>query len=254
LSVGFTQALYLVFQELKQALDGFMAEKINPEIMGFVTSEEKRLQERLRLVAQPYEAMVKDALLQYEDALRQFDLARAPSEWGLRFDPDLESVKQMAGLELPPAAASMRYSAQIRTEAVVHLGVYSLMRGLRKLFKKQVGADQLEELRALKVGLRKIKEETERSIIAHFKDYKENVKFQYIQRLAQAAGDRLYEMLTERFGAYVGDVKDLAEAVSEQRSDKERLDRALESIEQSMSMQQARLETVRQEIDSFLGN
>jgi hypothetical protein len=147
----------------------------------------------------------------------------------------------------------MRYSAQIRTEAVLHLGVYSLMRGLRKIFKKPAGTDHSEELRALKVGIRKIKDETERSIIAHFKDYKENIKFQYIQRLAQAAGDRLYEILTERFGTYVGDVKDLAEAVSEQRSDKERLDHSLESIERSMSIQQARLQTVRQEIDSFLG-
>lgn len=246
LTSGFTHTLYLVFQDLKQALDGFMAEKINPDIMGFITSEEKRLQERLRLVAQPYEAMVRDALLQYEDALRQFGLARASSDWHLRFDPDLEGVKQAAGLALPPAAASMRYSAQIRTEAVMHLGFYSLMRGLRKLFKKPVGADRSEARKALKVGIRKMKAETERSIIAHFKDYKENVKFQYIQRLAQSAGNRLYDMLTEQFGAYVGDVKDLAAAVSERRTDKERLDGTLESIERSTAVQQARLAEVRQ--------
>jgi hypothetical protein len=44
-----------------------------------------------------------------------------------------------------------------------------------------------------------MKEETERSIHAHFKDYKENIKFQYIHRLAEAAGHRLYEMMTEQF-------------------------------------------------------
>ncbi|RJQ70534.1 MAG: hypothetical protein C4519_20745 [Desulfobacteraceae bacterium] len=252
LSTGFTHTLYLVFQEFKQALDGFMAEKVNPEIMGYVLGEEKRLQEKLRLIAQPYEAMVKDALLQYEDALKQFGLAHASSDWKWHGDLDLGSVKQTARLELPPAAASMHYSAQIRTEAVMRLGFYALVRGIRKILKKPVGAEKEEELRALKAGIRKMKEETERSLVAHFKDYKENLKFQYIQRLAELAGQRLYEMLTGQFGAYVGDVKGWAAAISERRHDKERLDGTLASIEQSISMQQAGLDAVRQEVQSLL--
>jgi GTPase SAR1 family protein len=252
LSQGFSHTLYLVFQELKHSLDSFMAEKVNPEIMGFITEEEQRLQEKLRLIAQPYESIVRDALMQYEEALRQFGLGGAFSDWTLRTDSDLEAVKQRANLELPPAAASMHYSAQIRTKAVLRLGYYSFLRGIRKMFRKTVTAENAEEIRALKVGIRNMKEETERSLISHFKDYRENIKFQYIQRLAEAAGNRLFEMLTEQFGGYVGDVKGLAAAISERRNDKEKLDKKLASMEESVSMQQAQVEAVRIEIQSLL--
>jgi GTPase SAR1 family protein len=247
-NAGFTHILYLVFQEMKLAVDSYMAEKVNPEIVAFVGREEKLLRERLQLIAEPFEAMVRDALVQYEDALSQFGLARNSGDWTLRIDPDLEAVKQMVGLTLPPAAAAMRYSAQIKTQAVMRLGFYSLVRAVRKLMRKSVGAEKDEEMRALKAGIRKMKEETERSILYHFKDYRENIKFQYMQRLAELAGNALYEILTERFGAYVGDVRDLVGAVAERRSDKERVDSALGTIEQAVATQQAKLETVRQSV------
>jgi hypothetical protein len=113
-----------------------MAEKINPEIMGFITGEEAHLQEKLRLIAQPYEAIVRDALMQYEDALRQFGLGRSLSDWRLRTDPDLESVKERANPGTPIRCSTMHYSAQIRTKAIMRLGYYSFLRGIRKIVQK----------------------------------------------------------------------------------------------------------------------
>ncbi len=245
---GFTQTLYLVFQELKQALDGLMAEKVNPDIMGFLNQEEARLQEQLRLVAEPYEAMIRDALAQYDDELGQFGLSSLTQGWTFNAALDLEDVKQSMHLTLPPAAATLHYSANIRTEAVMRLGFYAVVRMFRKALKRAVGGEKSEELRALKDSVRKMKKETERSLAAHFKDYKENLKFQYLQPLAHAAGQRLFGILTEQFVAYMADVKGLATAIDAKRSDKAGVDKSLEDMEKSIQELQLKLKRMREKI------
>jgi GTPase SAR1 family protein len=245
---GFTHTLYFVFQELKQALDGLMAEKINPEIVGFVQQREGALQEQLRLVAEPYEAMVRDALARYEAALDQFGLKPMATQWQFDGALDLDSVKNTMGLALPPAAATMHYSATIKTEAVMRLGFYTLARLLRKVLKKTAAGEQAEGVQALKDGVRSMKRETERAIIAHFRDYKENLKFQYIQPLTRVVGNRLYDILTEQFTTYVGDVRQLAAAVDASRDDKTRVDGELKAFEQTLTDLHARLETLRDTI------
>ncbi len=251
-NLGFTRTLYLVFQELKQAVDIFMAEKVNPEIAGFIKTQEKGLLDQLRFVAEPYKAMVQDALTQYGDALGQLGLERTGAFCSICIDADLESLKQVTGLSLPPAAATMRYSANIKTEAIMRLGFYSLVRAVRKALKKSVGAEKAEELKALKGGIRKMKAETERSINALFKDYKENIKFQYMHRLAELAGQRFYETLTEQFGAYLGDIQNLVAAIAERRNDKERVDTALGAIEQAVKELLGELGALRQEVQLLL--
>jgi GTPase SAR1 family protein len=245
---GFTQTLYLVFQEFKQALDGLMAEKVNPDIIGFVHQEEMRLREQLRLVAEPYEAMIKDALTRYDDELGRYGLSAMAQGWTLHAELDLAVVKQGMNLTLPPAAAALHYSANIRTEAVMRLGFYSVVRMFRKILRRTVGGKEAEELRALKDSVRKMKKETERSIAAHFRDYKENLKFQYLQPLAQASGRRLFGILTEQFVAGMADVKGLASAIDAKRSDKTGVDKSLEEIEKSTTELQMQLQRMREKI------
>jgi hypothetical protein len=151
-------------------------------------------------------------------------------------------------LTLPPAAAALHYSANIRTEAVMRLGFYSVVRMFRKILKRTIGGKKAEELRALKDSVRKMKKETERSIAAHFMDYRENLKFQYLQPLAQAAGRNLFGILTEQFAASMADVKDLATAIDAKRSDKAGVDKSLETIEQSTTELQMQLKRMREKI------
>ena len=229
-----------------------MTEKVNPEIIGYIQQVEARLQEQLHMIAEPYEAMVTDALERFQEVLSQMGVSSAPPKRDLKSFEDLEVVKQMNGIALPPASATMRYSAYIKTEAIMRLGFYSLARLIRKVLNKSVKSKSMEELRALKDGIRRMKSETERSIGAHFKDYKENVKFQYIQRLAEMAGNRLHEILTEQFGAYVGDLKGLVDAMENQHEDKERTDKALEAIEKAINGVQEQLESVRREVTTLI--
>ncbi len=254
IGVGFTQVLYLVFQEFKQAVDTHMAEKINPEIMGFIGRLESRLKEYLHSVVEPYEAMVRDAVNQYEEVLAQFELDRIPGQYSFDTIPDIENIKQSIGLTLPPAAATMRYSANIKTDAVIHFGFYTLLRVVRKALKKPLGAKGDEELKALQDGIRRMKRETERSIQEHFKDYQENIKFQYILRLVDAAGSRLFEALTEHFRVYLSDLKELIESMSGEHNDKEKIGHALGAVENAVEAIKSRIESLRRDVDLMRGD
>jgi GTPase SAR1 family protein len=251
--VGFNHSLYLVFQEFKQAVDAFMAETVNPEIIGFIGRLETRLKDYFHSIVDPFEAMVRDAVQQYEASLVQFELEQLPGQWALDTVPDLENIKKSIGLELPPAAATMRYSAHIKTDAVMRLGFYTLLRMVRKLLKKQTNASDSEEVQALKGGIRRMKRETERSVYEHFKDYQENIKFQYILKLVDATSSRLYEGLTEHFRVYVSDLKEVISSMGSERHDKEQVDAALGDIEQRIRSLNARIGTLRQEIIQMRG-
>jgi len=249
---GFTQTLYLAFQDLKQAVDRYMAEIVNPDIVGYLQQVETQLQEQLYMIGEPYEAMVTDALERFQGVLSEMGIGSEPVKKSFQSFADLETVKQMNGIALPPAAATMRYGAYIKTEAIMRLGFYSLARLIRKALRKSVDSKRAEEIKALKGGIRRMKSETERSIGAHFKDYKENVKFQYIQRLAEMAGKRLHEILTEQFGAYVGDLKSIVDTIENRKDDKERTDKDLQTIEKAIAGVLRQLESVRGEVATLV--
>jgi hypothetical protein len=156
-------------------------------------------------------------------------------------------------LKLPLAAATMRYSAHIKTDAVLRLGAYSLLRLLKKVLKKQTGEKGGEELQALKGGIRRMKRETERSIHEHFKDYRENLKFQYMLRLVKETSSRLYEGLTEHFQLYVSDLEAVISSMGSERSDQKELNDALKQIEVDIQPFNERMETLREDIRQMRG-
>lgn len=248
-SSGFTQTLYLVFQEFKQTVDRFMAEKVNPEIVGFVGRQEAHLVEYLRSIPLPFESMINDALQQYDTAMAKFGLPQGPGR--LHFDTasDIEAVKHSLGIALPPAAASMRYSAHIKTEAILRLGVFSLLRAVRKMLNKSGGGRYDEPLNALKGGIRRMKRETERSINDHFKDYRENLKFQYLLPLADAVGRRLYEALTGQFKAYGNNLKSIVDGMSGECADIALSDADLGRIAQTLEQIKSQRQALRSDVD-----
>ena len=75
-----------------------------------------------------------------------------------------------------------------------------------------------------------MKRETERSILFHLKDYKENIKFQYLLKLADAAGDALYRQLLERFQHQGADLSRMVALIGEQRLDKQELSASLDRM------------------------
>lgn len=227
---GFSNTLYLVFQEFKHGLDTFMAENINPKIFHFVKTEEEKIIDYFDSISGPYEVMVNDALSEYNVAMERLGLGVAAEYQKTTARLDMETLKRVQSLELPPAAATMNYSTAIKTEAIMRLGFYNFIKGLKRLIRQPVKNESQNALSALKDAVLRMKKETEGSLIFHFKNYKENLKFQYIFKLLDAASNHIYDVMMERFHDYTQDLSQLTSSTAKKQVDKEALARALQDM------------------------
>ncbi len=76
-------------------------------------------------------------------------------------------------------------------------------------------------MRALADGIRIIKNETEKSIVFHFENYRENFKFQYVSKLIEASSEHLHQLLMEQFQSYNTDIKALEKVIQQKGNERE---------------------------------
>ena len=250
-AAGFSNTLYLVFQEFKQALDTYMAETINPEVIRFVREKETRIKEYLDSISSSFDVMVHDAIVEYNKMMGNFGINRSRKNQERIELPDIDSIKGITGLALPPAVASMSFTARIKTEAVIRLGFYTVLKFFKKFLKKPIQSKNEQGVLALKDGVLRVKRETEKSVIFHFKDYQENIKFQYIYKLIEAASNSLYETLIDRFRVYVADLSDIVELINNKQVDKQRASEILKEMEQTSMGIDGRINIIREKIKSI---
>ena len=109
----------------------------------------------------------------------------------------------------------------------------------------------MEERRALKAGVKRMKRETEKSILFQLKDYRENVKFQYVLKLVDVAAGVLYEALVERFQSYATDLSRIAGLLDETRSDKSQTMETLGAMATTADGIHAKLQNFRQTVETM---
>ncbi|MFP4226977.1 MAG: dynamin family protein [Desulfobacterales bacterium] len=205
----FSDALYMVFQEFTHDLDAFMAETVNPKIFNFIKTEEDRIKEYFSTISGPYEAMVVDAIAQYNQVLEDLGLETISEGYVEIPLPDFQALKREQGLELPPADTTMNYSRAIKTEAIMRFGMQNLANRIKRLFRRSSGQSAAEGQAALKTAAKRMKRETEEGISFQFKNYKENIKFQYLFHLVDAVADHLYAEIMDRFHDFTNDLVQL---------------------------------------------
>lgn len=249
-AAGFSNTLYLVFQEFKQALDTYMAEIINPEVIHFVREKEMRINEYLDSISTSFDVMVQDAIIEYNEMMGNFGInsfRKNQENIGL---PDIDSIKSVTGLALPPAVASMNYTAKIKTEAVIRLGFYTVLKFFKKILKKPLQTKNEEQVLALKDGVLRMKRETEKLVVFHFKDYQENIKFQYIYKIIEAASNSLYETLIDRFQVYGTDLSNIVKLINNKLINKQQVSEILKNMEQTSMGIDGRINIIREKIAS----
>ncbi len=222
-SSGFSNTLYSVFQEFKQALDSFMTETINPEIVKFAVEMDNTIKTSLESVAGPFQEMTSEELAELKASVSssaEEDETDAPSGQGLL---DINALKQITGISLPSSTAALQYTTKVKTEAVMRLGLYSTITLVKKVFKKPPKEEHEEQLHALADGFKLIKRETENSIVFHFENYRENFKFQYAARLLEAASAQLHQLLMERFQSYDTNISALEKMVQKKGKDRDEM-------------------------------
>ena len=218
---GFLNTLYLVFQEFKLALDTAMTNAVYPEIVQFVRREEEKIQHRIASIFQPYEGIVDQGLSELRELLNGIDIDRRPDRHFRSQDlPSVAAVKESAGLKLPPLVAFLRYSTQLKTEAFISLGFFSVAKFFKMVIKRKETALKGSHVKALQKSVRRMKRLTEESLQFQFKDYRENLKFTYLFRLLEELAQRLVETLTDRFQAYGSDTTEISAHFDRQLSDR----------------------------------
>ena len=248
---GFPNTLYLVFQEFKQAVDIYMTETINPEIIRFTREKEKRILENIENIAEPFDVMVQDAIVGYDGMMENFGIVRS-FENPERIDlPDIDVIKANTRLTLPPAVAYMRYTAKIKTEAVMRFGFYSVVKFFKKILKKPIERKNEEGILALKAGVLRMKRETEKSMAFFFKDYQENIKFQYMYKIVEAVSFSLYESLVDRFQAYAADLSNSVELINDKLIDKGQASTTLQEMALTAEKIDAKINTAYENIRTF---
>jgi GTPase SAR1 family protein len=246
-STGFTNTLYYIFQEFKQGLDTFMTESINPEIIRFIKELEKKTEEHMMLIGKPYDGLIQEAIAEYNDTMQNYGICLGEDARSLEI-PDISTIKNISELWLPPAGATLHYSTKIKTEAIMRLGFYRVVGLIRKAIRRSSRDKTHESFSALKDGVKRMKRETEKSIISHFKDYRENIKYQYVFKLVDAVSKALFEALLDRFQTYVTDLSKLVEGIEGHKEGKDGAAGSLEEMESVSTNIQERIQQIRKKI------
>jgi GTPase SAR1 family protein len=250
---GFRATMYQVFQDFRQSVDAFMAESISPQILGFLREKEGKLADDLASMARPYDGMIQEAMTEFSQSLVELDIPPIELSSGHFGFPDVPMVKHQRGISYPPAVLALQYSMGIKTDAVFHFGYYSTLTFLRRIIRRPPANELEKGMKALERGLRRIRQEMERTILSHFLDYKENIKFQYIIKLADALSDMIRETLLNRFQSHVDSLVQMVSLIDSRQLDEAQASNMLADMMRKTQGIESGLDHIRQQIGMYEG-
>jgi len=249
--MGFTHAMYRVYREFKQAMDMYMADTITPRVLRFIREKENEIYNELAGLVSSFDVMIADSLTEFDRSLEQVGIAPMDQSMHRNEVPRLDTVKTIAAIELPPATAVLHYSAKIKTEAVIRLGLNNAVKVLKQMLKKPVHSDLERQKNALRSGGQRIKQETENTMRLHLKDYRENIKFQYVFRLSDAVADALKDAMVDRFQAYTESLMRMIDDVRTRKLDRTGTIEVLGEIQRQAKTVEDRIQRLEEGIRSL---
>ncbi len=250
---GFSTTMYQLFQDFKQSVDTYMAETISPQILGYIREAEKKFAMDLAAMAQPYDGMIQEAMAEFSQSLVELEIPPIKTVAG-HFDfPDVSAVKQRARIAFPPAALALQYSAGIKTKAMVQFGYFSTVAFFRRMLRRPPSTDHKRQMKALTRGLRRMRQEMEKAILSHFLDYKENLKFQYIIKLADALTSAVKETLLNRFQSHVNSLVKMVSLIDSRQLDETQASTLLTKMIQQADGIEEGLDRIRKQMGMYEG-
>jgi GTPase SAR1 family protein len=247
--VDFSQNLYLMFQDFKQGLDAHITEVVNPEVLRFVHAREKQIEAYFEALIIPFESMIEDAYDEFSGILGRNSSNPATKKRSSNAEPRMVSIIKTSDANPPPLVAALHYSAKVRTEAIMRLGFYRALRNVKTLFRKSSDPKGQEALKALQDAARRMKRETEKSVVFNLKDYRENLKFRFLFKLVDATSEGFAQAVLDRFQAYFSDLSATIEGVGTNQKNKTRAMKILDDMDQACQALNARISKVREGIE-----
>lgn len=246
---GFMATLYLIFQKFKQALNSYLAESVNIAIVEFVSQQESYIKEIMDGVSTSFHSMIQDALHEYIHEIQKSGLMVQPRESANRPSRiDIDAVKFRNHLKIPILSSNIRYSAEIKTEAIFQFGFYKVLSFLKRVLQKEPVREEKKYLELLQNRIHRIKRITRDSIKGLFMDYKENLKFQYLYKLVDAVSDALFEDMAGRIRAFAVDITSIEKRVEDTQEAKKKSAKRLVAIEKQVRNVIEELENIKSQV------
>ena len=244
----FSQILYGVFQDFKQSIDAHITETVNPELIRSLQAIEKRIGEYFETLLVPFDTMMEEAYAEFNghpdsSPWHAAGIHRPPNRY-----PQMDTIIKISGLKPPALVTATHYSAGIKAEAIVRLGFYKAVQKSKTMFKKSAGQDGRELRKALEDTLRRMKRETQRSVVFHLKDYRENLKFSYLFQLVEVARESYSQAVLDRFQAYFSDLSAIFERVGTNRDDREKAKAIIDEMDRASRQLIEKVNRIRMEI------
>ena len=246
----FTQILFLVFQDFKQAIDTYIAESINPELIRFIQSNQQQIEDYFSSLILPFDTMMEEAFEEFNGLSDSFDAIAERSSGRLIRPPQMADIIKTNGLRPPRLIGATHYSARIKAEAVMRLGYYKAVRKSKSVFKKSNNRPGEVRIKVLDETLRRMKRETAKSIAFHLKDFRENLKFSYFFKLVEAVSASFGQTVLQHFQAYFSDLSATIERIGTRKSDKEKAKRILDELKQACTEMMEKINGIRTDIQS----
>jgi len=247
--VDFSRNLYLLFQDFKQGLDAHITEVVNPEVLRFVHDREKRIEEYFEGLIVPFEAMIEDAYSEFNGIMGRNSANAGGADRPAGSASQMRSRVSTGGVSPPQQVTALHYSAKIRTEAVVRLGFYRALSNVKTLFRKSAGNKGQQAVKALNDAARRIKRDTEKSVVFNLKDYRENLKFRFLFKLVDAISEGFAQAVLDRFQAYFSDLGATVEGIGRSQKDKAKALQILDDMDRTCQALSSRIGQVRGEIE-----
>jgi len=245
----FSQILYLVFQDFKQSIDTHITETINPELIRFVQSNEKRIGEYFESLIIPFDTMMDEVYEEFNgSSVKSGSVAQGITRSRIRAQ-EMAAVVKASGLRPPALITATHYSARVKAEAIIRLGYYRAIRKSKTMFKKSIENQGEAKIKAMEDALQRMKRETARSVVFHLKDYRENLKFRYFFKLVETVSESFTQTVLERFQAYFYDLSATMERIGTRQSDKEKARQVLDDMEREARKLGEKLNRIRGEIE-----
>ena len=246
---GVSRSMYLGYQDFKQALNKFITEDINPEVIRFVKMQQKQIEKYFETMTRPYDAMLSDAYANYIRMMKNLGVSLEIDRQQKIELPDIEARLQQTGLNPPKLVTTMHYSAKIKSAAILRLGVYSLQQNFKKLLKKPV-KERAEVVRqALNGGIQQMKRETLKSVAEQLQDYRENLKFGFLLKLVDAFAEDLSDLMLDRFQLFFTDLAEVADRLDSNHADKQYTSNVLKEMDQQAREAKGSIEHLRRRIE-----
>jgi GTPase SAR1 family protein len=246
-TADFSQTLNSVFLEFKQSIDAHIAEAVNPEVLRFVQAGEKQIKQYFEGLIIPFSNMIEDAHQEFDGLLGRNESVSDKKGRSRSNTPQVDPIIESSELDPPPLVATMHYSTKIKTEAIMRLGFYRVFRNVTALFKKSAHRKGEDALKALQNSVQQMKRETEKSVVFHIKDYRENLKFRYLYKMVDATAVGFAQAVLDRFQAYFSNLSTAIERIGTSQQDKAKAMQVLNEMDRVLQELEARINRVRVE-------